>query len=238
MASSPPQFDAQGLHILDPRDSSGHKSHYISILQEKALERYLPRGNATSIAVDLGCGYGRLSASVARKGWRVIGIDPDETLLNYARQHTPEVEFKVGGLPEIPVEPNSVGLMLIHNLLRALLLRRLLHLAPLAVRYLAPDGCLIVVENIRDGHLDYIPEDQLIELFTSQGLKLRRRIPIRAARWWMVYAIRYGLVPERFLDRIADYELNRMATHRTRPRRQYVNVMFLFDRANYLGELN
>ncbi len=72
----PPQYHLNGLNILDPKDALGDKSDYITILQEKALMRYLPKG--TGVAVDIGCGYGRLTSVVHKNGWRVIGVDPSD----------------------------------------------------------------------------------------------------------------------------------------------------------------
>jgi SAM-dependent methyltransferase len=40
-----------------------------------ALERFDPEQNSSRIAVDLGCGEGRDTVELLRRGWRVLGID-------------------------------------------------------------------------------------------------------------------------------------------------------------------
>lgn len=226
MDEQPPLWHVKGLNICDPKDRSGRKSEYITHLHEKALLRYLPRGAGS--AVDLGCGYGRLTPILSLAGWNAFGIDPLVNLVAYARRHFPGPEYLVGALPELPLPLNSVELMLMHNLLRPLLQLKSLHLIRGIGRYIVPKGYLMVVDNLRAGHPGFLSEDQIVKLFANEGFRLERRIPIRAARWWMIYAIRYGLVPRRYFERVADWELKRMAQRTEAPRFQYYNVLFIF----------
>lgn len=229
MKLSLPTHDAKGLHILDPNDRLGHKSVYITHLQEKLLRRYLPAGNG-ELAVDLGCGFGRLTPVMQDLGWRTIGIDPDIELIAYAREHAPEPEFRVGALPDLPLEPNSVSLLLLQNVLRALKMMGQLDAMVGLGNYLTPHGQLFVVDNIRADHPDFLTEKQIVDLMAREGLQLLRRIPLRAGRWWMIYLIRYGLIPTAWFDRIADWELDRMAKRSRAPRWQYWNVLYIFQK--------
>lgn len=231
MKKNAPQFHSNGLNILDPNDNLGFKSKYITLVQQKALMKYLPEGYGTGLAVDLGCGYGRLSPILASKGWRVIGIDPDENLLEYAHAQFPSMEFCKGGLPHLPLPFGSVDLLLMHNLLRPLLIQmgKIEATAGLG-QYIAQNGLIAVVDNIRKGHLDYVSESKIIEIFKLQGLRLQKRINLRAARWWLLYLIRYGFVPISWMDSIAEYELKKRAKSNKMPRWQYTNVMFIFKK--------
>jgi SAM-dependent methyltransferase len=230
MSKPAPQYDRDGLNVLDPHDSLGLKSAYITLLHTKALMRYLPSGDGTGLAVDVGCGYGRLTPVMAGKGWRVTGIDPDDALLDHARLNYPGAEYRQGALPDLPLEEGSVDLMLLQNVLRPLLMKDRLNCLYGVGRFLSPGGVLIVVENVRPNHSDYVPEPMMIEIFESEGLRLRERIPIRAGRWWLTYLIRYGMIPETWFGRIAEYELQRCRSYKGKPTWQYMNVMFIFER--------
>ena len=88
-----------------------------------------------------------------------------------------------------------------------------------------------MLDNIRRDHADYVAEDWFVEFFQRQGLRLRERIAIRSSRWPVIYLIRYGLVPRKWFDRIANWELRRMARRKRAPRWSYHNVVFVFERA-------
>lgn len=227
----PPTHDHSGIHILDPKDSLGFKSSYITLLQVKALDRYIPKGTG-GVAVDLGCGYGRLTPLLVNKGWAAIGIDPSWESLEYAQQHFPGPEYRQGGLPNLPIEPESASLVLIQNVLRTLKAIGKLDVVRGLSRYVIPGGKVFLVENIRARHPDYIPEREIIEIMANEGMSLVKKIPIRSARWWPVYLIRYGLIPERLFNTIANWELNRMAKKKGSPIFQYWNVLFVFEKVS------
>lgn len=222
-----PKHDADGLHVLDPQDSRGLKSRYITVLHELALRRYLPRGDGR-LAVDVGCGYGRLTPVLSDLGWTAVGVDPSPELLRYAQAHHPGPEYRLGALPDLPVESASASLLLLQNVLRPLHLLGRLELVRGVGRFLARDGRLVVVENLRRDHPDYVAQEEIDAIFRAEGLRLARRIPLRAARWPGIYLVRYGLVPPRWHERIAEWELDRMARRSGVPRRQYWNVLFDF----------
>ena len=227
MMSLLPTHDADGLHVLDPNDTLGRKSAYITLLHETALRRHVPKGSG-SLAVDLGCGFGRLTPLLVEQGWRAMGVDPSDDLLRYAREHHPGPEYAVGGLPDLPVDPQSVGLLLVQNVLRSLRMIGRLDVVPGIGRFLAPDARVLVVENIRSGHPEYLPEALITEVMQAEGLELIKRVPLRAARWWVIYLIRYGIIPTTSFSRIAEWELDRMASRTESPKWQYWNVLYVF----------
>ncbi len=227
MSNQPPAYDAQGLNVLDHHDRRGVKSKYITLLQEMAIKRYLPEPVNNRYALDVGCGYGRLTATLAAKGWNPIGIDPAYLLLSYARRHNPTILFCQAQLPDLPVKP--VGMILLQNVLRVLLLNNALSALTGIERHLSPSGKLVVVENIRN-HPNYFQVNSLVTLLENRGFQLQQTLPIRFGRWWMLYLIRYGLIPEKWLPRIAEYELSRAKRWRGYlPPWQYLNVLSIFS---------
>ena len=69
----------------------------------------LPPG---ALVVDVGCGTGRLAAGIAAAGpdLRVVGIDPAEPMVSYARSHVAGPSFEVGDVAALPFEDGSVDL--------------------------------------------------------------------------------------------------------------------------------
>lgn len=59
--------------------------HHINPARLQFIKRYIPLKNQRIL--DLGCGGGILSESLAREGAQVLGIDLSETVLNAARTH-------------------------------------------------------------------------------------------------------------------------------------------------------
>ena len=49
-----------------------------------------------SFVVDLGCGNGALTKKLAERGYRVLGIDSSEQMLEKAKELHPELDFKLG----------------------------------------------------------------------------------------------------------------------------------------------
>lgn len=225
----PPAYHVAGLNILDPKDKIGRKSDYITLLHEKALKQYIPNGN-NQVAVDLGCGFGRLTNLLTNKGWQTIGIDPLAELLDYARVNYPGPDYRQGALPDLPLSICSVSLLVMQNLLRPLKQLEKLDCINGFSKYLAPEAKVIVVDNLRLYHPDFLSEQAIVNIMDSEGLKLVHKVPLRAARWWMIYLIRYGLIPRSWFDVIAEWELNRMSHRKGMPRWQYWNVLFVFQK--------
>lgn len=68
------------------------------------LEILARSGIRDGLVVDLGCGSGLWARELANAGYRVLGIDISEAMIEIARRRAPEAEFRVGSLfgEEIP----------------------------------------------------------------------------------------------------------------------------------------
>ncbi len=100
------------------------------------------------------------------------------------------------------------------------------------------DGCQVrrpqsnySIDNIRADHADYVAHEKILSMMAAQGLSLVRHQPIRAGRWWLLYAIRYGLVPNFLFSRIAEYEVRVRAEQKQWSRSSYRNELFIFQKS-------
>lgn len=224
-----PLYDDAGINLADPHDARGYKTAYISHLQIEGLRRVL--GPVSGVAADVGCGYGRMSAGLKGLGFeRVIGIDPSARVIEAARRLSPEIDFRVGALPMLPLAPSEAGTVFILNVLRSLHLLGITEVAAGAAASLSPGGRVVVLDNLREGHPDYLRERDVLVLFESAGLRLVERESIRGARWPWVPLVKFGLVPRRLHPSLASFELAWMKRRPSAPRWQYINVIWVFEK--------
>ena len=110
--------------------------------------------------VDAGCGAGNLCRSLAERGARVLGVEPDPVQAEKNRQAAvvDNVGFHEGGAGEIPVEPLSVDGVIFGNSMHhvpaahyPLVFREML-------RILKADGFLYVMEPVANGTYQYVSE--------------------------------------------------------------------------------
>jgi SAM-dependent methyltransferase len=69
------------------------------------LEVLAESGIRDGLVVDLGCGSGLLARELIDAGYRVLGIDISEAMVEIARRKAPEAEFRVGSLFEAEIPP-------------------------------------------------------------------------------------------------------------------------------------
>ncbi len=58
-----------------------------------------------ALVVDLGCGSGLWARELAQAGYRVLGVDISESMLQIARQRVPDGEFRLGSLFTADIPP-------------------------------------------------------------------------------------------------------------------------------------
>ncbi|SHF89273.1 class I SAM-dependent methyltransferase [Streptoalloteichus hindustanus] len=107
----------------------------------------LPAG----VAVDAACGTGRISAVLAERGHRVLGVDSSPDMLAVARERVPDGEFSVGDLRRLPVADAGADLVVC-----ALALTHVPDLGPVLAefaRVLRPGGHLVLSDVHPEGVL-------------------------------------------------------------------------------------
>lgn len=223
-----PAFDDNGINLADPHDALGYKTAYISLLQAKALLRHVRDG--TGLALDVGCGYGRMADALARLGYAVAGAEPSLRVLRTAQQRRPRHGWCVGRMPELPFVDNAFDLVCLFNVARALHLMGIEDVCLSLPRLVKPGGRLVVIDNLREGDTRYLPEKWFDQTFARGGLRRIHKVPIRESRWPLIYLIRYGLIPVRWFDAIAEWELRRMERKIRMPKFSYHNYLFIYEK--------
>ena len=69
----------------------------------EGLLTFLPENPAQAI-LDLGCGTGTLTAQLAARGSRVVGVDSARTMVERAKAQYPELAFQVCDALSLPFE--------------------------------------------------------------------------------------------------------------------------------------
>jgi ubiquinone/menaquinone biosynthesis C-methylase UbiE len=82
-----------------------------AIEAEEPVFRDLVGASAPGVALDAACGTGRHAALLSSMGWEVIGVDATEAMLERARTNAPGAGFRSGRLEALPVERESVDLV-------------------------------------------------------------------------------------------------------------------------------
>lgn len=85
-------------------DAERYNDSFSFVPQYGADVMNLISGPAGQFVVDLGCGNGTLTAELAAKGYRVLGIDDSAEMLALARQQHPDIEFCRGNAVSFELE--------------------------------------------------------------------------------------------------------------------------------------
>ena len=109
---------------------------------EQPIVREILDGLPIGVALDAACGTGRHAAYLASLGHAVIGVDSSPGMLARAREKVPQGEFHEAELHQLPLEDDSVDLVVCAI--------ALVHLADIEgpfrefARVLRPGGHLVV----------------------------------------------------------------------------------------------
>src|SRR5215208_5558836 len=69
------------------------------------LEILARNGIRDGLVVDVGCGSGLWARELVEAGYRVVGIDISEAMIELSRSRVPEAEFRVESLFEADIPP-------------------------------------------------------------------------------------------------------------------------------------
>ena len=194
---------------IDPADRRGHKNYYIDLLQKMALEEIL-KLKGDEVVLDFGCGSGRFSFWIAPRVKKVIGLEITPEMIELAeRNRTAEnVEFKVYDGVHFPSLPYSFDLILSVGVLQIMKGELLKSVLFNLAQYLKKDGRFYLIEQASDNPKAGRPTvEEYLQAFKESRLECVKNYPIRDGRWWLLYLIRYGMIPRGWFRRISLWEL-------------------------------
>ena len=196
---------------IDPGDRKGHKNNYIDFLQKMALDEVF-EFKGDELVLDFGCGSGRIAYWIAPKVREVVGVEVSPEMIDLAERNRTarNVEFVLYDGVHFPVFPYPFDLILSVGVLQIMKGELLKSTLSSLAQCLEKDGRLYIIEHVSDspkagrrslkGYLD---------AFDSSRMECLQYYPIRSGRWWMLYLIRYGLVPRKWFPPIARWEIRK-----------------------------
>jgi SAM-dependent methyltransferase len=129
--------------------------------------------------LDAGCGTGRVARELARRGFDVVGVDSDTSMLDVARAEAPKLRWVLGDLAELDLDERFHVVLMAGNVLVFLApgtegeaLRR-------CALHLRPDGLFVC-----GWRTDRMPRSEYDELARQAGLEpVERYATWDAAPW-------------------------------------------------------
>lgn len=101
--------------------------------------------------LDIGCGRGRLCRALAKRGAKMSGLDPQEAMLEIARETAPTAAFTCGGAEDMPFPDETfdgaIILNSLHHVPRAVMGKSLSE----ALRVVKQGGIFLILEPLARG---------------------------------------------------------------------------------------
>jgi SAM-dependent methyltransferase len=213
---------------IDPSDRRGYKNTYIDLLQKMALEQVLQLRGDESV-LDFGCGSGRISHWIAPRVKEVVGLELTPEMIDVAERHrqAENVRFLLYDGIHFPNLPGPLDLILsvgVLQVLQGISLRRTIRELS---GFLKAGGRFFLIEQVSDRPAIGRPRlEDYLHAFREAALECTDYHPIRKGRWWLLYLIRYGLIPKSWFPSLAAWEL-KMRRVRRRKISYYEDYLFL-----------
>ncbi|WP_081603638.1 class I SAM-dependent methyltransferase [Natronorubrum tibetense] len=96
----------------NPAQISAINYHMVQALR-KDLE-----GHNFETAVEIGCGYGRVTPWLSDYASTVIGIEPNEEMAQYIEKYHPNIKYIQSKAQDMPLDDDSVGLIFTRSVLQ------------------------------------------------------------------------------------------------------------------------
>lgn len=101
--------------------------------------------------LDVGCGHGRLSAALARRGAKVTAVDPEQAAVDAARKAVPGARIEQAGAEAMPFDDASFDGVVILNSLHHVPGAKLAAALAEMARVARPGAPIVVVEPLAQG---------------------------------------------------------------------------------------
>lgn len=109
-------------------------------------------------ALEVGCGYGRLSPIVAERVERLTSVDPNPTALEMARRCYPEIDYREAAANALPFSDGEFDLVMSWTVLQHVPPAQFDQVARELVRVIAPGGTLLLCETTVEEPVAYTAE--------------------------------------------------------------------------------
>jgi SAM-dependent methyltransferase len=159
------EYDQRWQHL----SASGQNVHGEADLVEALLAEH-----GGQRVLDAGCGTGRVAIELRRRGFAVVGVDADDTMLATARRNGPDVAWVLADLVDLDAHVDSefdVALLAGNVMIFVDPGTESTVLAQLAER-LAPGALLVAGFSLRDDRLSLYDYDRLA---AHNGFELHAR---------------------------------------------------------------
>lgn len=130
-------YDAWAPHYDGPNPAVETDEQTVHPIVDRFADEHGP-----TVALDAACGTGRHAAYLRGRGWEVIGVDANHSMLDVARAKVPGADFRPGDLAALPVDDAAADLVVC-----SLALTHVERLAPVVTefaRVLRPGGRVVI----------------------------------------------------------------------------------------------
>ena len=214
---------------IDPADTKGYKNLYIDTLQKMVLEDVLePKGD--EVVLDFGCGSGRISYWIAPRVKEVIGLEVTPQMIELAEKNRSagNVRFFVYDGVHFPALPEMVDLIISVGVIQILDKLAMTRTLTALGQYLKSGGRFYLIEQTSDSPKVERPAvSDYLRAFEESKLEVVNHFPIRKGRSWLLYLIRYGVIPGSWLSGIARKEIHRLREEKPKPISYYRDYLFV-----------
>ena len=218
--------------VRDPGDRRGLKNLYIDILLKMVLSEVLDIKN--TVLLDFGCGSGRLFSVTVGLAKYVVGLEISRQLLAYARQRARpgQCDLILFDGRRLPFVENCFDVVLSVSCIQYLIDDS--HFQDMVAQIVAsvrPGGKIYLLEPVRvQTGAHQRTADEYRSAFRRCGCSCVQSYPVRNARSVLLYAVRYGLIPRRWLPALARHEIRNTRRHQPAPWVPYQDYLFVFSK--------
>jgi len=117
------------------------------LLVREVVDRAARLLAAARTALDLGCGYGRVSRCFTDQGYRYLGVDVSPDAIQHAKEHNPAAEFQVGDLSKWTTDRRFDVVCVLYVFIHFVDDAEWLSLLERALSWVAPAGALLMADE-------------------------------------------------------------------------------------------
>lgn len=157
----------QGNHQKSPKNRA---QYHAKLFREwSSIDSFLNKNSALPLrkALDIGCGYGRLTPWINTISEKTFAIDHDSEALGKAKKQYPEIEFRNERIQETSFEDSEFDLLFAWNVL--------MHIPEVEIkdainemkRILSEEGHVLIMENIQEQPESPVTWGRTVEKYES-----------------------------------------------------------------------